>query len=66
METIEISKKEYKELIEAYKKITAILGKSMSRNEIYTEDLLQSLDEAEEDIRNGKLKKVESFDDFIN
>ena len=65
-ENVVVSDEELVKLIDAYKTIQEFLGSVLSPNEIYTEEFLAGLRESEDDLRNGRIKEVRSFDDFTS
>ena len=63
--TLEISEDELREVTKAYKTLQNFLEKIISPNEIYTDEFLTGLREAQTEVKDKNLVEVESFADFI-
>jgi len=63
--TIEISEEEFRGVLQAYKTLQTFLEKMTSPNELYQANFLQGLQEALDDVKAGRLKEVNSFEDLI-
>jgi hypothetical protein len=63
---IKLTEEQLTKIIEAYRTIQEFLSKALSPNELYHAEFLDGLRESDEDIRQGNLKEVKSFDDFIS
>ena len=63
--TIEISEEEFRGVLQAYKTLQTFLEKMTSPNELYQATFLQGLQEALDDVKAGRLKEVNSFEDFL-
>lgn len=63
--TLQISEEELREVTEAYKTLQNFLEKIISPNELYTDEFLKGLQEAQEEIENKELAEVKDFADFI-
>jgi hypothetical protein len=63
--TIKISEGELKNVVEAYRTLQNFLEKIISPNELYTDEFLQGLREAESDVEGKKFSEVKDFADFI-
>lgn len=63
--TLEISEDELREVTQAYKILQNFLGKIISPNELYTDEFLEGLNEAQTEIKDKNFVEVKSFADFI-
>lgn len=63
--TLEISEDELREVTQAYKTLQKFLGKIISPNELYTDEFLEGLNEAQTEIKDKNFVEVKSFADFI-
>lgn len=63
--TLEISEDELREVTQAYKTLQNFLGKIISPNELYTDEFLEGLNEAQTEIKDKNFVEVKSFADFI-
>ena len=63
--TLEISEEELLEVTQAYKTLQNFLDKIVSPNELYTDEFLAGLREAETEVENKDFKEVKSFADFV-
>ncbi len=63
--TLEISEDELREVTEAYKTLQNFLGKILSPNELYKEEFLEGLQEAQTDLKNKDFSEVTNFADFV-
>jgi hypothetical protein len=63
--TIQLSEKELSEIITAYQSIQAFLGKIISPNELYQDEFLSGLTEAQNEVKSGDFTEVKTFNDFI-
>jgi len=63
---IKLTEEQLTKIIEAYRTIQEFLSEALSPNELYHAEFLDGLRESDEDIRQGNLKEVKSFDDFIS
>ena len=62
---VQISEEEYKKVLQAYQTLQTFLEKIVSLNELYQSEFLEGLEEAQDDIQAGRVKEVNSFEDFI-
>jgi hypothetical protein len=60
--TLQISEEELREVTQAYKTLQNFLEKIISPNELYTDEFLEGLQEAQEE---ENFVEVKSFADFI-
>lgn len=63
--TIELSPREFTELLQAYQTLQVFLDKVMSPNELYRENFLTGLRTAQREVEMGQFEEVHSFDDFL-
>lgn len=63
--TLEISEDELREVTQAYKTLQNFLEKIISPNELYTDEFLEGLNEAQTEIKDKNFVEVKSFVDFI-
>ena len=63
--TLQISEEELREVAQAYKTLQNFLEKIISPNELYTDEFLDGLQEAEKEVNDKKFVEVKSFADFI-
>jgi len=63
--SVNISKEELQEVINAYNIIQNFLVKMINKEEIYTQGFLKDINIAVEDIENLNIKEVSSYDEFI-
>jgi hypothetical protein len=63
--TLEISEEELREVTRAYKTLQNFLDRIVSPNELYTDEFLAGLREAETELENKDFTEVKSFADFI-
>jgi len=63
--TLEISEEELREVTKAYKTLQNFLEKIVSPNEIYTDEFLEGLQEAQAEVKDKNFVEVKSFADFV-
>jgi len=63
--TLEISEEELREVTKAYKTLQNFLEKIVSPNEIYTDEFLEGLQEAQAEVEDKNFVEVKSFADFV-
>ncbi|MGC2238744.1 MAG: hypothetical protein WA584_21495 [Pyrinomonadaceae bacterium] len=63
--TLQISEDELREVTEAYKTLQNFLEKIISPNELYTDEFLEGLQEAQAEVNDKTTVEVKSFADFI-
>ncbi len=63
--TLEISEEELREVTKAYKTLQNFLEKIVSPNEIYTDEFLEGLREAQAEVEDKNFAEVKSFADFV-
>ena len=63
--TLEISEEELHEVTKAYKILQSFLEKIISPNELYTDEFLEGLHEAQAEVKNKNFVEVKSFADFV-
>ena len=63
--TIQISEKEFKGVLEAYRTLQTFLEKIASPNELYQADFLEGIKEAQDEIKSGRFEEVGSFEEFV-
>ncbi len=63
--TLEISEEELREVAKAYRTLQNFLEKIVSPNELYTDEFLEDLLEAQADVKDKNFVEVKSFADFI-
>ena len=63
--TLEISEEELREVTRAYKTLQNFLDKIISPNELYTDEFLNGLREAQTELENKDFTEVKSFADFV-
>lgn len=63
--TIEITQEELLEMRNAYQTLQRFLDKIVSPNELYTDEFLEGLGEAQADIEAENYTEVKTFADFI-
>jgi hypothetical protein len=62
--TLQISEEELREVTEAYKVLQNFLEKIISPNELYTDEFLEGLREAQTEVNDKNFSEVKSFADF--
>ncbi len=62
--TIHITEEDLSGLLQAYQTLQAFLDRFTSPNELYRADFLNGLEEAQDDVKAGRLEEVRSFEDF--
>lgn len=62
--TLQISEEELREVTEAYKTLQNFLEKIISPNELYTDEFLEGLREAQAEVNDKTTVEVKSFADF--
>ena len=62
---LEISEEELREVAKAYKTLQIFLEKIISPNEIYADEFLEGLREAQAEINDKNFVEVKTFADFI-
>jgi hypothetical protein len=63
--TLEISEEELREVTRAYKTLQNFLEKIVSPNEIYTDEFLTGLRQAQAEVEDKNFVEVNSFADFV-
>lgn len=63
--TLEISEEELREVTKAYKTLQNFLEKIVSPNEIYTDEFLEGLQQAQAEVEDKNFVEVKSFADFV-
>jgi len=63
--TLQISEEELRKVTEAYKTLQNFLEKIISPNELYTDEFLEGLQEAQTEVDDKTTVEVKSFADFI-
>ena len=63
--TVEISEDELREVTNAYRILRNFLEKIVSPNELYTDEFLTGLEQANAEVKNKDFVEVENFADFI-
>lgn len=63
--TLEISEEELHEVAKAYRTLQNFLEKIVSPNELYTDEFLEGLQEAQTEVKDENFVEVKSFADFI-
>lgn len=63
--TIQISEKEFKGVLEAYRTLQAFLKKIASPNELYQADFLEGIKEAQDEVKSGRFEEVGGFEEFV-
>lgn len=63
--TLEISEEELREVTKAYKTLQNFLEKIVSPNEIYTDEFLEGLQQAQAEVEDRNFVEVKSFADFV-
>ena len=63
--TLQISEEEWREVAQAYKTLQNFLEKIVSPNELYTDEFLEGLQDAQTDIENKNFVEVKNFADFV-
>ena len=62
---VQISEEELAGVLQACQTLQTFLEKIASPNELYKADFLRGLKDAQDDIKSGRLKEVNNFEDFI-
>lgn len=62
--SIRISEEEFQGVLQAYQTLQTFLEKIVSPNELYQTAFLTGLQEAQQDIKAGRIEEVASFEDF--
>ena len=63
--TLQISEEELREVAKAYKTLQNFLERIVSPNELYTDEFLEGLNEAQTEVENKEFAEVKNFADFI-
>ena len=63
--TIQVSEEEWRGVLQAYHTLQQFLEKITPSAELYRNEFLLGLQEADEDVKAGRLAEVTSFEDFI-
>jgi hypothetical protein len=63
--TIQISEKEFKGVLEAYRTLQIFLEKIASPNELYQADFLEGIKEAQDEVKSGRFEEVGGFEEFV-
>lgn len=64
--SINLTEEQLSKVIEAYRTIQEFLATMLSPNELYHAEFIEGLKESEGEIGSGKIKAVNSFDDFVS
>ena len=64
--TLQISEEELSEVTRAYKTLQNFLEKIISPNELYTNEFLKGLQEAQTEMEDQEFTEVKDFADFIS
>ncbi|MBA3633624.1 MAG: hypothetical protein H0W58_12595 [Acidobacteria bacterium] len=62
---LEISEEELREVTKAYKTLQNFLEKIVSPNQLYTDEFLEGLHEAQAEVKDKNFVEVKSFADFV-
>lgn len=63
--TLQISEEELREVTKAYKTLQNFLEKIISPNELYTDEFLDGLQEAQAEVNAKTTVEVKNFADFV-
>ncbi|HEY0050577.1 MAG TPA: hypothetical protein VGB68_14895 [Pyrinomonadaceae bacterium] len=63
--TLQISEEELREVTQAYKTLQNFLERIISPNELYTDEFLDGLREAQDEVNDKNFVEVKNFADFI-
>ncbi len=63
--TLQISEEELHEVTKAYKILRNFLEKIVSPNELYTDEFLEGLHEAQAEVKDKNFVEVKSFADYV-
>ncbi len=63
--TVQISEDELRKVTQAYQTLQKFLDKLISPNELYTDEFLEGLTEAQAEIGKGDFVEVKNFADFV-
>jgi hypothetical protein len=63
--TLQISEEELREVTQAYKTLQNFLEKIISPNELYADEFLEGLQEAQDEVNDKNFVEVKNFADFI-
>ncbi|HEX9962233.1 MAG TPA: hypothetical protein VGB00_14970 [Pyrinomonadaceae bacterium] len=63
--TLQISEEELREVTRAYKTLQNFLERIISPNELYTDEFLDGLQEAQDEVNDKNFVEVKNFADFI-
>jgi hypothetical protein len=63
--TLQISEEELREVTQAYKTLQNFLEKIISPNELYADEFLEGLREAQDEVDDKNFVEVKNFADFI-
>lgn len=63
---IELSTQEFIELLQAHKKLTEFLEKVAPIDELYSQEFLDDLEIAKNEVKTNQLDEVKNFNDFIS
>jgi ABC-type branched-subunit amino acid transport system substrate-binding protein len=63
--TLQISEEELREVTQAYKTLQNFLEKIISPNELYTDEFLDGLQQAQDEVNDKNFVEVKDFADFI-
>ncbi len=63
--TLQISEEELHEVTKAYKILRNFLEKIVSPNELYPDEVLEGLHEAQAEVKDKNFVEVKSFADFV-
>lgn len=63
--TLQISEEELREVTQAYKTLQNFLERIISPNELYTDEFLDGLQEAQDEVNDKNFVEVKNFADFI-
>ena len=62
---LQISEEELREVTRAYKTLQNFLERIISPNELYTDEFLDGLQEAQDEVNDKNFGEVKNFADFI-
>ena len=63
--TLQITEDELREMTEAYRVLQNFLAKIVSPNELYTDEFLSGLQEAQVELKNNDFAEVRTFADLV-
>jgi len=63
---VQFSTQEITEVLRAYNTIRLFLEKLISPNELYCEEFLNGLQEAQTEVKTGQFEEIDTFEKFIS